>query len=268
MVLPFEEFTNLTAELYGIIKDVEGYLTRREMEFLALLAAFPTTKGEILEIGSYKGKSTISLAKGAALTEKPDVTAVDPLTSPSSTDPDLEGKESCLDDFQNNLKKAGVDRYIYVYQKHSAELAKEWNEKIRLLWIDGDHTYPGTKMDFDMFSPFLSDGAIIAFHDTLNDFEGGIRVFMEDVLLSKNFGPAGVCGSIGWSQYFKDPDFGWKYRDQKIKLYLKLSKLIPHILLNDNLKGLKKTRYKIARWRVPHSEVKPEDWLKEVVIAE
>ena len=52
-----------------------------------------------------------------------------------------------------------------------------------MLWIDGDHTYHGTKVDFDLFSKFLSNGAIIAFHDVLGNFEGPIRVFMEDVLL-------------------------------------------------------------------------------------
>lgn len=38
-------------------------------------------------------------------------------------------------------------------------------EKIDLLFIDGDHTYEGVKKDFEMYSPLVRKGGIIAFHD-------------------------------------------------------------------------------------------------------
>ena len=37
--------------------------------------------------------------------------------------------------------------------------------EIDLLFIDGDHTYEGVKKDFEMYSPLVGQGAIIAFHD-------------------------------------------------------------------------------------------------------
>ncbi len=41
-----------------------------------------------------------------------------------------------------------------------------FNEKyIDFLFIDGDHTYEGVKKDFEMYSPFVKNGGIIAFHD-------------------------------------------------------------------------------------------------------
>ncbi|MCS7366302.1 MAG: class I SAM-dependent methyltransferase [archaeon YNP-WB-062] len=33
------------------------------------------------------------------------------------------------------------------------------------LFIDGDHTYEGVKKDFEMYSPLVRGGGIIAFHD-------------------------------------------------------------------------------------------------------
>lgn len=39
------------------------------------------------------------------------------------------------------------------------------NKKIDALFIDGDHTYEGVKKDFEIFSPLVRDGGIIAFHD-------------------------------------------------------------------------------------------------------
>jgi predicted O-methyltransferase YrrM len=36
---------------------------------------------------------------------------------------------------------------------------------IDFLFIDGDHTYPGVKMDFDMYTPLVRPGGLVAFHD-------------------------------------------------------------------------------------------------------
>jgi cephalosporin hydroxylase len=38
-------------------------------------------------------------------------------------------------------------------------------EKLDFLFIDGDHTLAGVKMDYDMYSPLVRSGGWIAFHD-------------------------------------------------------------------------------------------------------
>jgi len=40
--------------------------------------------------------------------------------------------------------------------------------KIDFLFIDGDHTYEGVKGDFEIYKQFLSDDAIVGFHDIIN----------------------------------------------------------------------------------------------------
>jgi predicted O-methyltransferase YrrM len=37
--------------------------------------------------------------------------------------------------------------------------------KLDFLFIDGDHTYEGVKKDFEMYSPLVRKGGIVAFHD-------------------------------------------------------------------------------------------------------
>lgn len=37
--------------------------------------------------------------------------------------------------------------------------------KLDFLFIDGDHTYEGVKKDFEMYSPLVRKGGLIAFHD-------------------------------------------------------------------------------------------------------
>ena len=37
--------------------------------------------------------------------------------------------------------------------------------KLDFLFIDGDHTYEGVKQDFEMYSPLVRKGGLVAFHD-------------------------------------------------------------------------------------------------------
>lgn len=38
-------------------------------------------------------------------------------------------------------------------------------KQVELLFIDGDHSYDGVKKDFEMYSPLVAKGGMIAFHD-------------------------------------------------------------------------------------------------------
>ena len=49
-------------------------------------------------------------------------------------------------------------------------------EKIDFLFIDGDHSYNGVKKDFDMYSPLVKKGGLIAFHDVVEHFDKTCRV--------------------------------------------------------------------------------------------
>ena len=46
------------------------------------------------------------------------------------------------------------------------DVAKTWDKKIDILHIDGDHSYESVKNDYDTWSKFLNDDAVILFHDT------------------------------------------------------------------------------------------------------
>ena len=38
-------------------------------------------------------------------------------------------------------------------------------EELDFLFIDGDHTYEGVRRDFEMYSPLVRRGGVVAFHD-------------------------------------------------------------------------------------------------------
>ncbi len=261
-----DSLRNFSAFAQGLADEaekIEGFLSPREMRFLALIAAFPRARGAVLEIGSFKGRSTFILASAAKLAGDDAVYAVDPLIAPSETDPDLGGEESSEADFLRNLERTGVAGNVTFFKEFSGELASRWDKPIRLLWIDGDHTYKGTKADLDGFLPSLSDGAIVAMHDVLHEFEGGIRVFAEDILDSPHFGACGFVGSIAWAQYRKDSSETERFRTRKLKLRRKASRLIPFVSQGERLAGFRKKRYKIVRALVPHGAADPAKWLAE-----
>jgi hypothetical protein len=219
-------------------------------------AAMAPARGKNLEIGSFKGRSTVGLAYVTRELGLGPVVAVDPHTSPATTDPDLRGKTTSYDDFVANLRTAGVIESVEIRRAYSHELAREWKDPIRFLWIDGDHTYNGAKADIDMFKPHLADGAIVAMHDVLGTFEGALRVFVEEILDSDDFGPAGFSGSIGWAQYRprdgKNPRFRWRRR----LLALPARQLIPVAQRADSgLHGWNKFLYKFWRPLAPHGNV-------------
>jgi len=61
---------------------------------------------------------------------------------------------------------------------------------IDFLFIDGDHTYEGVKMDFEMYSPLVRKGGIIAFHDIVPgppENVGGVPLFWNEVKQHFNY---------------------------------------------------------------------------------
>jgi MMP 1-O-methyltransferase len=238
---------------------IPGHLGENEARFLGILAACTPGSGSIVEIGSFKGKSTVMLASVAAHYGLGPVVAIDPHTAPSVTDPSIERGSSTFDEFLNSLRTSGVESHVEVHRAYSSDVAKQWNRPIRLLWIDGDHTYQGAKSDFDGFSPFLCPGGIVAFHDSLNAFEGPIRVFVEDILRNDGFGAAGFVHSIAWSQF--RPSLQPSVIKQRATLQRRASRLVPFLKAGKSLSGLQKKLYKLARSRVPRSPITPAEFI-------
>ena len=50
-------------------------------------------------------------------------------------------------------------------RNQSARRARPQNQPLDYLFLDGDHTYEGVRQDFEMYSPLVRSGGIIAFHD-------------------------------------------------------------------------------------------------------
>jgi len=244
------------------VRPAPGFLTEREARFLALVVACAPAHGTVLEIGSFKGKSTVGLASVSQRYGLGPVVSVDPHSAPAVTDFGHGSAQSSWEDFRASLRTAGVESSVEAHRAYSRDLARGWTRPIRFLWIDGDHTYRGAKEDIDLFRGHLVPGAIVALHDVLHTFEGPVRVFAEELLAADAFGPAGLCGSIGWAQY--RPRDGAQWRGARRALAKRVARLIPFVRDGRQPTGLRKLRYKLWRGLVPHAAPDAAAWVRAV----
>jgi len=225
---------------------VEGHVREIELRLLYLAAALPTARGEVVEIGSFRGRSTVALAKGAVWAGQEKVVACDPFTALSPTDPVAIGSDY-HGSFQATLERFGLSDHVEVHREFSADLAKGWTRPIRLLWIDGDHRYETVKADIEGFLPHLVPGAVIAVHDVASGhFWGPLACFMDDIVLSDRFGACGMCFRIGWAQYVGEGGLA-EHRRAKRRAYRLLAAVRLAMAFGTKPRGLTRLAYKLFR---------------------
>ena len=177
------------------LETVDGWLSEGEARYLYALARQGPGKGAIVEIGSWKGKSTIFLAAGSMKASREKIHAIDH----HKGGPDQEGlgyKDiDTQGEFRKNIRNAGVENHVVPVIMGSVEAIQNWNEPIRLLWIDGNHDYEAVKNDFLLWEPYVIDGGVIAFHDTYA-WEGPRRVVAQYLLNSNRFTILGFIDTI------------------------------------------------------------------------
>lgn len=186
-------------EIQKITEGVEGFLSQngknlREGEVLYHLARKSEANGVIAEIGSWKGKSTIWIGKGAEI-KGVKVYAIDPHIG--SLEHQVEGKKIwTFDDFKKNIEKAGLAQQIHPIVKTSKEALKEIKTPIHFLFIDGAHAYEEVKEDLTLWFPKVKTGGVIAFHDSFVGWPGVTKLVNEEVFTSPYFSKVRYLNSI------------------------------------------------------------------------
>jgi predicted O-methyltransferase YrrM len=167
-----------------LIADVPGWLTDEEGEALYELARGCAGRGAIVEIGSWKGKSTICLGLGSRAGNGVRIYAIDPHT------------DYRFGDFTGNVERAGISNLVTPIAALSQPAADEFDEPIELLFVDGSHEESLVREDFDKWVPKVLDGGWVAFHDTTWT-AGPRRVVGERIYRSRRFADVRfVVGSL------------------------------------------------------------------------
>lgn len=193
------------AAIEAVADGVEGWLSVGEGRALFDLAASVPPGLVIVEIGSWKGKSTLWLAAGARSGNGARVYSIDPHTG---TQDDAERQRQkgeaetiwSFDDFQRNIRGAGLSDLVTPLVMYSGEALTHVKEPVGLLFIDGDHSYEGVRADFDGWVPRLTMGGVVAFHDTnIAVYPGIKRVVSEQVYGSLEFAKLGYIDSLTYA---------------------------------------------------------------------
>lgn len=168
-----------SAKLREYFDQTEGMISYDEASLLYSLAK-GVKDNCIVEIGSYRGRSTVALGRGSLDGNKVSVYAIEPHEEFIGI---LGGKFGPLD--RGAFYKAMLDTSCYHVVRFinlsSEFVCPNWEKKVSLLWIDGDHTYRGVKRDFECWLPHLAANATIAFDDSTNPGLGP-RQLIDDLL--------------------------------------------------------------------------------------
>ena len=126
----------------------------------------------IIEVGSYRGKSTIALARGASVP----IYAIEPHEEFVGV---MGGRFGPADRcaFFENLLSAGVSEKVRLVNLSSEIVAPNWRVPVGLLWIDGDHRYEAVRRDFECWRPHLRGP--VALHDSTGPTLGPTRLVKE-----------------------------------------------------------------------------------------
>ncbi len=108
--------------------------------------------------------------------------------------------------FYKSLRKENQKIYLLREDSHEEKTLKKVktilsNQKLDLLFIDGDHTYEGVKKDFKMYSSLVRKKGLIVLHDIVPGPEenvGGVPKFWKEI--RKNYQSQGIEIVENWSQ--------------------------------------------------------------------
>jgi 2-polyprenyl-3-methyl-5-hydroxy-6-metoxy-1,4-benzoquinol methylase len=152
--------------------------------------------GDIVEIGSYKGKSAVAIAYGmgqSANSDRIQLFCIDPHATFTGQ---LGGKFNAQDrgDFFKVMLETGTYQNVALINLPCDQVALGWTRPIGMLFIDGDHRYHAVREDFMRWVPDVLDGGIIAIGDSTDPNVGPTQLVAE--LIGAGFTPIDRCEKI------------------------------------------------------------------------
>ncbi|MCH7493624.1 class I SAM-dependent methyltransferase [bacterium] len=171
------------------LRHVEGWLTKSEAAalFKSVLAA--PDEGDVLEIGSWKGRSTVVIALALRkLGGRAMVHAIDPHEGIHyvAETKNQKDKGPTFAVFSGNLRAAGVDKLVdpmVMFSHQALPLLARRGVTVRLAFIDGRHDEASVREDLGLVMPLLVPRGLVAFHDCVeNGHHPDVwRVWQEDL---------------------------------------------------------------------------------------
>ena len=170
--------------------NIDGWLTPAEANGLFHIAGQLSQNSIVLEIGSWKGKSTFCIAQGL---RKGTINCIDPFNAAGESGSkeiyeQTKGDKSLLEQFETNLAAIPTTIKIKTFKGYSNDFVGAITD-IDFLFIDGDHSIEGCRFDYENFGNEVKVGGFLAFHDYYHDRPelGSTWVIQNLVKQNKNY---------------------------------------------------------------------------------
>jgi predicted O-methyltransferase YrrM len=186
----------LSAELRKHALAANGFMPEDEGDALyaaASLAASSIPNKPFLEVGSYCGRSTVWLG-GAARAHNTVLYAVDHHFGSEENQPGWEWHDTSLVDprtgrmdtlpfFRATILDACLADCVITIVGDSPTIARNWSTELAFLFIDGGHGVEPATLDYELWTPRVATGGILAIHDVFPDPADGGRPPYENIYL-------------------------------------------------------------------------------------
>ena len=178
-------------------RGVEGWLSDDQAERLFVAGRSVTAGGRIVEIGSYRGRSTIVLAGAAA--DDVEVVAIDPHAGNDRGPQEIEGYDAEAEQdyraFHDNLARAGVDGRVRHVRQPSRDALDDVSGEVDVLYVDGAHRYGPASDDIRRWGARVRPGGAMLIHDSFSSI--GVTLAIGRLLLgSRRWRYAGRSRSL------------------------------------------------------------------------
>ncbi len=158
------------ASVLKLVAGVDGWMTSGQAAALHDAATRCPAGGTIVEIGSFRGRSTIVLASAAA--PGVEVVAIDPHAGNDRGPGEIDGFDTEADDdhaiFMANLAEAGVSDRVRHVRAFSDDALGQVEGEIDVLYIDGAHRYEPALADIRSWGHRVTRGGVMLIHDSFS----------------------------------------------------------------------------------------------------
>ena len=180
-IIDLESLAQISLSIPGMISPHSG-------QMLYSLCYMQQLQGDVVEIGSWQGRSTSFLARAVKNSENGVFYAIDHFKGNTGKEHFYRvGKEDLSDlktGFISNMERLGLSDAVQLLDMPNDQAVQSLqNTRIRFLFIDGDHSKEGVEKDIRLFFPLLLEGAIIVFDDFSVNFPG-LLVAVESLLVA------------------------------------------------------------------------------------
>ncbi len=198
-------------EALASVDGVDGWMSAEQVAELHR-AASATRPGErIVEIGSFRGRSTIVLA--GASPEGVEVVAIDPHAGNDRGPQEIDGFASEAGEdhrrFLANLAAAGVAERVRHVRRFSDDAHGEVDGPIGVLLVDGAHRYAPARADLRDWGRRVAPGGVLMVHDAFSSV-GVTLAIGRELLAGRRFRYVGRARSL--AVYRADLDGSWRGR--------------------------------------------------------